>query len=169
MSRGDHLVVHRGRRYTHHAIDCGDGTVIHYIRRGAVRRVERTPWHEFTRGAQVHLRTYRARLPVEQIVTNAESRLHARGYSLVRNNCEHLASWASTGYARSSQVRRWAVVASTAVAAAGVADAAGVHLTVLGLLGAALLAATAPLRGPSRRSRRALVVPVAEPSVGQGA
>lgn len=29
MQKGDHLYVSRGL-YTHHGIDCGDGTVIHY-------------------------------------------------------------------------------------------------------------------------------------------
>lgn len=174
MSRGDHLWVRRGRRYTHHGIDCGDGTVIHFVRRsalrrGVLRRVERTSWAEFARGAEVHVRSYRSRLTVEAIITRAESRLGRLDYSLVRNNCEHLASWASTGYARSSQVRRWAVVAPGAAVAAAVADAAGVHLSVLGVLGAVLAAATAPLRGSSRRSSRALGGPVTEPRVSQGA
>src|SRR6478735_8704283 len=99
MPRGDHVYVRR-RHYSHHGIDCGDGTIIHFARvRRAVRRVERTTWDSFARGREVRVRTYRRRLPVEDIIRNAESRLGAYGYHLVRNNCEHLATWSSTGAA----------------------------------------------------------------------
>lgn len=174
MSRGDHLWVRRGRRYTHHGIDCGDGTVIHFVRRGelrrgVLRRVERTSWAEFSRGAEVHVRSYRSRLAVEAIMTRAESRLGRRDYSLVRNNCEHLASWASTGFASSSQVRRWAVVAPSTVAAAVVAQVVGIHLLLVGLVGAGLYAVTSPLRRSSRRSSRLPISPVVDARVTQRA
>ena len=84
MARGDHVFVRRGRRYTHHGIDCGDGTVIHFVRaRGAVRRVERTSVTDFADGSLVQVRPYRERLPVEEIVANAESRLGWEDYHLV--------------------------------------------------------------------------------------
>ena len=76
MSRGDHVYVRRRRHYSHHGIDCGDGTVIHYVgERGTVRRVERTSWKDFAGGDTVHVRHHKARLPAEDIVRNAESRL----------------------------------------------------------------------------------------------
>ena len=150
MPRGDHVYVRR-RHYSHHGIDCGDGTVIHFARvrrafRSVERRVERTPWDVFARGSRVRVKSYRSRLPIEQIIRNAESKLGARGYHLVRNNCEHLASWASTGSPASGQVRRWAVVAPGALASASVVEAASVHLVLLGTLGMALLAMVRPRR-----------------------
>lgn len=149
MSRGDHIFVRRGRRYTHHGIDCGDGTVIHYVGGwGSIRRIERTSWETFASGSEVFSRDYRQRLPVEEIVRNAESRLGANGYHLVRNNCEHFATWASTGSPASRQVRRWAMAAPGAVVSFGVADAAGVHMALVGGLGVGAYALT-------RQKRRA--------------
>jgi hypothetical protein len=144
MPRGDHIYVRR-RHYSHHGIDLGDGTVIHFARvrrafRRVERRVERTPWDAFARGREVRVKAYRSRLPIEQIIRNAESRLGARGYHLVRNNCEHLATWSSTGSPSSRQVRRWAFIAPGAVASAGLADVASLHLLLLGTVGMAIIA-----------------------------
>ena len=152
MARGDHVFVRRGRRYTHHGIDCGDGTVIHFVRvRGPVRRVERTSIDAFAEGSPVQVRPYRQRLPVDAIMANAESRLGWEDYHLVRNNCEHLATWASTGASRSRQVRCWALAAPGAFASVGVAQTAGLHVFFVGGLSVGAYAATAPLR----RRRRA--------------
>jgi hypothetical protein len=147
MSRGDHVYVRRRRHYTHHGIDCGDGTVIHYAGdRGTLRRVERTPWESFADGSKVHVRRHRQRLPVEVIVRNAESRLGDGGYHLVTNNCEHFAVWSATGSAASSQVRRWAMAAPGAAVTVGVADPAGAHMLLLGSLSMGLYALPKPLR-----------------------
>jgi hypothetical protein len=155
VSRGDHLYVSRGRRYTHHAVDCGDGTVIHYTGgRRSGRRVERTSFEEFSLGSEVFVRPYRHRLPVDEIVANAESRIGSHGYHLVRNNCEHLATWASTGTPASTQVRRWVMAAPGAVASISAAEAAGLHLMVLSSLGIGAYAVGSPLRRTLGRSRR---------------
>lgn len=155
MSRGDHVYVRRSRRftrYTHHGIDCGDGTVIHYDGGwGTVRRVERTSWDSFANGSEVLVRQYSQRLPADEVVANAESRLGAHGYHLVRNNCEHFATWASTGSAASSQVRRWAVAAPGAVTSIGVGEAAGLPMMVLSTLGLGFFAAAKPIRRLRRR------------------
>jgi Lecithin retinol acyltransferase len=152
MSRGDHVYVRRRRRYSHHGIDCGEGTVIHYVGAwGTVRQVERTSLDSFAEGSEVLVRPYRRRLPVEEIVHNAESRLGSQGYHLVRNNCEHFATWASTGTASSSQVRGWVVAAPGAVASVGVAQAAGAHLMLLESLGMGVYALARPLRRYRRR------------------
>lgn len=133
MARGDHIFVRRGGYYTHHGIDGGDGTVIHYTGTAVTgRRVERTSLESFAGGGDVFVRTYRSRLPTEEIISRAESRLGMSGYHLVRNNCEHFATWASTGSAASRQVRSWVVAAPGAAASVAVAQAAGVHLIVLG-------------------------------------
>jgi hypothetical protein len=163
MSRGDHVYVRRWarlNRYSHHGIDCGDGTVIHYVGGlGTLRRVERTSWPAFAGGSQVLVRDHRDRVPVEEIVANAESRVGGHGYHLVKNNCEHFATWASTGSASSRQVRRWAMAAPGAVTSLGVAEAAGIHLMILGSLSAAAYAVARPLgryrRRLARRLRRA--------------
>ncbi len=145
MTRGDHLYVRRRPHYSHHGIDCGDGTVIHYVGpRGATRRVERTSYDVFADGDRVRVRAYKQRLPVEEIVRNAESKLGELDYSLVRNNCEHLATWSSTGSSRSRQVRRWTIAAPGALASASVADAGGLHMVLLGSLGMGLVAAARP-------------------------
>ena len=146
MARGDHVFVRRGRRYTHHGIDCGDGTVIHYVGpRGTERVVARTTLDEFALDGEVRVRTHVARLAPEETVRLAESRLGSTGYHLVRNNCEHLAVWCSTGRATSSQVRRWAVAAPGTVASVLATHSLGVDLAVAGTVGAGLFAARRPL------------------------
>jgi hypothetical protein len=167
MSRGDHVYARRGRRYTHHGIDCGDGTVIHYVgARRTVRRVERTSWELFAQGSEVLVRPYRRRLHVQEIVENAESRLGSHGYHLVRNNCEHFATWASTGAAASSQVRGWAVAAPGTAASIGVVEASGAPLMLLGTLGMGVYALTRPLRRLRRRQRQPLGLTAAETATG---
>jgi Lecithin retinol acyltransferase len=161
MSRGDHVYVRRRRlisRYTHHGIDCGDATVIHYAGDpGTVRRVERTSMEEFAVGAQVFVRPGRRQLPAEEVVANAESRLGSDGYHLVWNNCEHFATWASTGSAASKQVRGWVAAGPGAVASMGAAEATGVHVMVLGTFGMGIYALARPLR---RRRHRGSQLPV---------
>lgn len=165
MSRGDHVYVRRGRRYTHHGIDCGDGTVIHYVGGwGSIRRIERTPWDLFACDSEVFVRDYRQRLPVEEIVRNAESRLGAHGYHLVRNNCEHFATWASTGSAASRQVRRWAMAAPGAVVSFGVADFAGIHLALVGGVGVGAYALIRPFRRSQRHEAQTCGAVPGDPS-----
>jgi hypothetical protein len=147
MARGDHVYVRRGRRYTHHGIDCGDGSVIHYAGpRGSVRRVARSPIEEFAAGAEVLVRAYETRLSADEAVANAESRLGSSGYHLVRNNCEHFAAWCCTGRAASTQVRRWVLGSQGALATIVTAESAGAHVVLLGTAGAGLYVAARPLR-----------------------
>lgn len=141
MARGDHIYVKRQRRYTHHGIDCGDGSVIHFVRpRGGVRRVARTPLHEFMVGSEIRVRTYRRRLTAEETIRNAESRIGSVGYHLLTNNCEHLATWCCTGRPVSTQVRHWLLATQGAVASVVAAQAVGVHVAFLGTFGATLCA-----------------------------
>lgn len=164
MARGDHIYVRRGRYYTHHAIDVGDGTVIHYTGTAASgRRVERSSLESFACGGPVYVRAYRSRLSPEEIVGRAESRLGMRGYHLVRNNCEHFATWASTGSAASRQVRSWAMAAPGAAASVAVAQAAGVHLIVLGTVSMCAYA----LRGLWHRRSGYRTVVAVDPVLGQ--
>lgn len=147
MARGDHVYVRRGRRYSHHGIDCGDGSVIHYVGpRGSVRRVARTSITMFAADSDVLVRNYDRRLTAEETIRNAESRLGSAGYDLVRNNCEHFAAWCCTGRAASSQVRRWVLGTHSAVATLVTAESVGAHLALLGTAGAGLYAMVRPLR-----------------------
>jgi len=152
MARGDHIYVRRRRHYTHHGVDCGDGSVIHYVGpRGGIRYVTRTCLGEFAAGSPVLVRSHERRLGTEETIRNAESRLGSSGYHLVRNNCEHFAAWCCTGRAISSQVRRCALAAQGTVASLIVAtQALGAHLAIVGTLSAGLYALARPLR---RRSR----------------
>src|SRR6266508_3174539 len=126
MSRGDHIFVRRRRRYSHHGIDCGDGTVIHYVgSRGSDRYVARTTVEVFAAGSEVLVRSYEWRLSAEEAIRNAESRLGSLGYHLVRNNCEHFAAWCCTGRAASGQVRRWMLATQGTVASLLAAQSLG--------------------------------------------
>lgn len=107
MAKGDHLFVSRGL-YTHHGIDCGDGTIIEYGGdpltpwNNLVRRVSRD---DFLGRAPAQVRHYQgATNDPETVVKRAESRLGERDYSLWANNCEHFASWCKISRHASDQV-----------------------------------------------------------------
>jgi hypothetical protein len=113
MARGDHIRVRR-TAYWHHGIDCGDGTVIHFSgdqqeKRNA--RVRRTSWSEFLRGGQAETVPHRGSLDAESVVRRAESLLGQTRYSLLWNNCEHIARWCKTGVKKSLQVAKTVAVA----------------------------------------------------------
>jgi hypothetical protein len=108
MARGDHLYVDRlGGVYSHHGIDCGDGTVIHYWPDEVPLRssVQRTTLSEFAEGDPVRTRNYAACDPPETVLRRAVSSLGARGFDPLTSNCEHFAVWCKTGRVESSQVR----------------------------------------------------------------
>lgn len=102
MACGDHLYVSRGYgTYTHHGIDCGDGTVVHYKEGEAITR---SSWAFFARGETVSVKDYEACDPVDLVLKRALSRLGERDYNVVFNNCEHFATWCKTGKHQSDQV-----------------------------------------------------------------
>lgn len=108
MAKGDHLWVNRGF-YTHHGIDAGDGTVIHFAGKPALQMREacviRTSIAEFASGRRLRVRPHKGADHPDVVLERAESRLGASGYRLLRNNCEHFATWCCTGRATSDQVR----------------------------------------------------------------
>jgi len=147
MARGDHIYVRRGRRYSHHGIDCGDGSVIHYAGpRGTTRYVTRTSLEVFAGGSRVQVRRYENRLSTEETVDQAESRLGSVGYHLVRNNCEHFAVWCCTGRAASSQVRRWVFASQGALGSLVAGLSIGAHAALLSGVGVGLYALAHPPR-----------------------
>lgn len=108
MARGDHIRVRRFM-YSHHGIDCGDGTVIHYTgtlwkRKKAL--ITRTSLDEFVGSGKVDILKYQEDVSADEVIKRAESRLGERAYKLLINNCEHFATWCVTGKAKSKQVRR---------------------------------------------------------------
>ena len=111
-----------------------------------MRRIERTSIESFADGSEVFVRHYRRRLPVDEVVANAESRVGVDGYHLVWNNCEHFATWSSKGSPASKQVRGWVAAGPGAVASIGAAEAAGVHVMVLGTLSMGIYALVKPIR-----------------------
>jgi len=124
MSRGDHMIVGRGL-YTHHGIDLGDGTVVHYsgladgLRAGPVARVSR---EEFCGGETPRVRRHpKAKWSPGLAAQRALERVGETNYHLVWCNCESFCQWAHTDKEWSLQVL--AFVGVGALAAAGLAVA----------------------------------------------
>ena len=115
MARGDHIFVHR-RGYTHHGVDAGDGTVIHYTgrpwQRNHTAKVERWTLDKFAKGAEVHCISGD---DPDLALRRAESRLGETNYNLATNNCEHFARWCVEGEARSPQVATVGIVGTLAL------------------------------------------------------
>ncbi|MEY2979543.1 MAG: lecithin retinol acyltransferase family protein [Prochlorotrichaceae cyanobacterium] len=104
MAKGDHLYVDRGLgSFTHHGIDCGDGTVIHYKDGQSILRSTRA---FFSGGRPIQVRYYAQADPADVVLKRAMSRLGERDYHLVFNNCEHFATWCKTGQHHSQQVNQ---------------------------------------------------------------
>jgi hypothetical protein len=104
--RGAHIFVERSA-YSHHGIDCGDGTVIDFAGRDGAKNtafVRRVTLAEFAQGAPVRTRCYRACHNPEIVVARATSMIGRSGYDLFSNNCEHFATWCVTGEHSSAQV-----------------------------------------------------------------
>jgi len=116
MGIADHIYIECGT-YTHHGIDCGDGTAIHYTGERLRGIITRTTIAEFASGKQIFVKKYNTYEMPELVITRAESRLGENKYCLIFNNCEHFASWCKTGKNESEQVNR---VAATVGSAAGI-------------------------------------------------
>ena len=130
MALGDHIKTKRaGGLYTHHGIDMGDGTVIHFSGepsnfRAAV--VCRITLEEFLQGGEALVVEHDAPvLSPEETARLAESLIGARGYHPLRNNCEHFTTYCKTGRKNSPQARRFI---RAAVAAGFTALAVGAHV-----------------------------------------
>ena len=102
MAKGDHIWVQR-RGYTHHGVDAGDGTVIHYTGTPWKRTgpIERWTLEKFAKGAPVN---FVGGDDPDVALERAESRIGEDSYNLATNNCEHFARWCVEGDPRSPQV-----------------------------------------------------------------
>lgn len=99
MARGDQVYVYRdviGVPYEHHGIDCGDGSIIHYSKRGKAE-VSRTARADFARGQTIYTKSQPTSFIADIVVARAESRIGERQYDLFFNNCEHFANWCKIG------------------------------------------------------------------------
>ena len=140
MARGDHLEAAR-LGYTHHGIDLGDGRVVHYsgladgLRSGPVAI---TSLARFARGRAVRVVHHPDQDAPEVVVRRALSRLAEDEYHLLFRNCEHFATWAATGRARSPQVRNGAIAVTLVLVTVG--------------LGVVVVRDLRPHRGPRHRS-----------------
>ncbi len=123
MAAGDHIKVKRaGGLYTHHGIDMGDDTVIHFsgeplhMRHAVVCRIAMA---DFLQGGQARVvrREEGARSP-EEVMSTAESLIGAKSYHPLFNNCEHFATFCMTGRKDSRQARRALKAAATAATVA---------------------------------------------------
>ncbi|BAT51813.1 serine/threonine protein kinase [Nostoc sp. NIES-3756] len=103
MVRGDHIYINDFNiiPFTHHGIDCGDGTVIHYTGESVCR----ISIYEFSKGKKINTWIYDNCDHPDLVLLRAESRLGERNYHLILNNCEHFANWCKTGIAESEQVK----------------------------------------------------------------
>ena len=153
MARGDHIYVHR-LGYTHHGIDCGDGTVVHYTGELGQKKeaaIRRTPIDQFLKGGHPKVRPYGQCDSPDVVVERAESRLGENKYKLLFNNCEHFATWCKTGRHQSEQVKDGASTTAGGVGG-GAAIAAGIGLVsaageVAGVSGAGIMSGLATTGG----------------------
>ena len=133
MAAGDHIKVRRaGGLYSHHGIDMGDDTVIHFsgepmnLRNAQVCRVGMA---DFLQGGELRVVAHGdGGRPPEEVLRAAEELVGSRDYSVVFNNCEHFATYCKTGIRKSRQVRKAAKAAATVlVVGAGLAAQAVVR------------------------------------------
>jgi Lecithin retinol acyltransferase len=108
MTYGDQIYVMRPLMgltgvYEHHGIDCGDGTVIHY-RKIDEATIAQTSLSEFAMGNRIFVKRFPVSFIPDVVVERAESRLGEQQYNLLSNNCEHFATWCSTGYSQCQQL-----------------------------------------------------------------
>lgn len=117
MGRGDHIYINCVV-YTHHGLDCGDGTVIHLTRMNAV--ISRISIADFASGKQVFVKDYGKCDSPDVVIKRAESKLNTPGYNIFDNNCEHFTFWCKTGEnPKSHQVETVKGVAFTGLNVAG--------------------------------------------------
>lgn len=96
LKPGDHLGVVRSWfvfDYVHHGIYIGRNKIVQFEPQG----VTITTTKEFFKGKELHLFKHRDALPREIIVSVAKSFVDKGGYNLFLRNCEHLATFCTTG------------------------------------------------------------------------
>ena len=108
LKLGDHIYAKR-LLHSHHGIYTGDDQVIHFkgdFKEKSDPVVRETSLEEFLRGGNLRRKEYKHRLPPEETVQRVRQFLSGHNYSLIQNNCEHMATYCVTGKPSSRQVRR---------------------------------------------------------------
>ncbi|WP_157368585.1 lecithin retinol acyltransferase family protein [Zavarzinella formosa] len=118
MAKGDHLMVPLAGLMTHHGIDMGDGTVVHwssglpgsigldnFFARISAAEVRRTSLEDFGDLSSLQVREYLSCDNPDTVIQRASGKIGEKGYCLFGNNCEHFATWCKTGESASGQVR----------------------------------------------------------------
>jgi hypothetical protein len=99
MTLRDHIYIQK-TGYTHHGINCGDGTVIHFDS----RKICKISMNDFCGGRNYFIKEYVKCDSKEVVYQRAKSRLGDCNYNLIYNNCEHFACYCKTGFHKSKQV-----------------------------------------------------------------
>lgn len=137
MARGEHIYVERPQGYSHHGIDLGDGTVIHFSGEPGGSKINacicRVQLGVFAGSGQVMVQRYAICATPDEVVARAESRLGERGYHLVFNNCEHFARWCATGRHSSAQVNGAFAAGGVGATAVSAAQGGGRVIAAVGL------------------------------------
>lgn len=152
---GDHVCIEcfNGMAYTHHGIDCGDDTVIHFSKlKGKISRDPMSSFASASLDGNVYVYDYEDCYSPSVVIQRAKSKLGQAGYNLGFSNCEHFATWCKTGDWESQQVNN---VVGTAGNIASKASAAGLvalgtmetAVAAPGILGFLGMTTTAPLLG----------------------
>lgn len=120
LQPGDHLLVRRHSiLYSHHGIYVGDEQVIHFYEdmKNFNSRIVLTSLDKFLKNGNLRRKIYKHRSNPQIIVDRAYSLLNNRGYDLIENNCEHMATWCVTGKKESNQVNRFFAIAGSSIVA----------------------------------------------------
>lgn len=162
MAKGDHIKIRRYAMkfrkpmrfrtlgYWHHGIDCGDGSVIHYVVGRSMQRasIQRTTMSQFLGGRKARIINYYKCYSPDEVVKRAESYLGRRGYNLIFNNCEHFARWCKIGQRSSKQVDTIAHAVGTVVAVAAVGASVGLApAAAVGVAGYSLVNGKSVIKG----------------------
>jgi Lecithin retinol acyltransferase len=115
LTSGTHFFVwrqHKGVPFQHHAIDLGDGTIVHFTNGdGGVAGLDgdsanfeilRTPLASLV--GKRHVIEHQNCLPPETVCERAISQVGRKGYHLLFDNCEHFAFWCVVDRDESRQV-----------------------------------------------------------------
>ena len=129
-----------------------DDTVVHFTGTPGSKfeaKIELTTTAKFADHDKIRVVHYRdrERLPVNETIERAMSKVGQSGYNLFLNNCEHFATWCVTGQRRSGQVdgATGAGAAASAIGGATVLGTAGVSAlgSVAGVSGAGIMSGLA--------------------------
>lgn len=109
MAKGDQIYVLRDLAgvpglYQHHGIDCGDDTIIHYSKAREEAEIACTSYDAFAWHNPVYTVRKSLIYAPDVVIERATSRLGERQYDLLLNNCEHFATWCTTGRSESRQL-----------------------------------------------------------------